>query len=148
VLLAALIALALLLFSALPRAHAFGFFGGPKEVKAQNGLVKVPVADAADGKAHFYTFKTGGKDVQFFVLKSKDGVLRTALNACDVCYREKKGYTQEGDAMRCNNCGMKFHSTRIMEVKGGCNPSPLARTIDGPTLTIREADLAAGVRFF
>lgn len=148
VILAALVALALLLFSALPHAHAFGLFGGPKEVKAQDGLVKLPVADVSDGKAHFYTFKTGGKDVKFFALKSKDGALRTALNACDVCFREKKGYTQDGEFMKCNNCGMRFHSNKIMEVKGGCNPSPLARTLDSQTLTIREADLKAGVGYF
>jgi uncharacterized membrane protein len=147
VIIAALAVLALLLFSNLTRAHA-GFFGGPAEVKAKAGAVTIPVADVADGKAHFYTFKTGGKDVKFFVIKSKDGVIRTALDACDVCYRAKKGYTQEGDVMVCNNCGMKFHSTKIMEVKGGCNPSPLARTVDGKNVILREADIVAGAKFF
>ncbi|GAB6127052.1 Fe-S-containing protein [Humidesulfovibrio idahonensis] len=147
VIIAALVALALLLFSNLNHAHA-GLFGGPPEVKAQAGAVKIPVADVSDGKAHFYNFKTGGKNVQFFVIKSKDGQLRTALNACDVCFPAKKGYTQQGDYMVCNNCGQKFHSSRVMDVKGGCNPSPLARTIDGKNVVIREADLAAGVKYF
>lgn len=146
--LAALVAAALLLFSALPRAHAFSLFGGPKEVKAQAGAVTLPVADVSDGKAHFYTFKTNGKDVQFFVLKSKDGNIRTALNACDVCFREKKGYTQDGDTMRCNNCGMRFHSNKVMEIKGGCNPSPLARSLDAKNVTISEASLKAGASHF
>ena len=149
VILAALVACAVLLFSVLaPRAHAFSFLGGPPEVKAQNGLVTLPVAQVSDGKAHFYTFKTGGKGVQFFALKSKDGQIRTALNACDVCFREKKGYTQDGDFMRCNNCGMRFHSSKVMEVKGGCNPHPLTRLLDAKTVTIREADLKAGVGYF
>ncbi len=148
VILAALVALAVALASLAPRAHAFGLFGGPKEVKAKNGVVQLPLADVSDGKAHFFSYKTGGKDVQFFVLKSKDGQIRSAFDACDVCYRAKKGYTQEGDTMRCNNCGMKFHSTKIMEVKGGCNPSPLARTLDATSITIREADLKAGIGYF
>ena len=149
VILAALVTLALMLFSALaPRAHAFSMFGGPKEVKAQSGAVTLPLAEVSDGKAHFYTLKTGGKDVQFFVLKSKDGAIRTALNACDVCFREKKGYTQDGDTMKCNNCGMKFHSNKIMEIKGGCNPHPLARTLDAKNVTISEASLKAGVGYF
>jgi uncharacterized membrane protein len=148
VILAALVALAVALASLAPRAHAFSMFGGPKEVKAQNGVVALPLADVSDGKAHFYSYKTGGKNVQFFVLKSKDGQIRTALNACDVCYREKKGYTQDGDFMICNNCGMRFHATKIMEVKGGCNPHPLARTLDAKTVTINETDLKAGVGYF
>ncbi len=151
VLLAALVALALLLASLTslaPRAHAFSLFGGPKTVTAKAGAVSLPLAEVSDGKAHFYTFKTGGKDVQFFVIKSRDGVVRTALNACDVCFREKKGYTQDGDVMVCGNCGMRFHSTKVMEVKGGCNPSPLARTFDAKNVLIREADLKAGVAYF
>jgi Predicted membrane protein len=147
VVIAALIALALLFFSNLPHAHA-GFFGGPEEVRAQSGTVKIPVADVSDGKAHFYRFKTGGKTVEFFVIKSRDGVVRTALNACDVCFPAKKGYTQQGDNMVCNNCGQKFNSARVMDVKGGCNPSPLPRTLDGKNVVIREADLAAGVKYF
>lgn len=148
VILAALAALALMIFSFANRSHAFGLFGGPKEVKAQAGNVAIPLADVSDGKAHFYTFRTGGKLVQFFVLKSRDGQVRTALNACDVCYREKKGYVQEGDTMKCVNCGMRFASVRIGEVKGGCNPHPLPRTTDSKNLLIREADLAAGVGYF
>ncbi|MDR3639790.1 MAG: DUF2318 domain-containing protein [Humidesulfovibrio sp.] len=147
VIIAALIALALLFFSNLSRAHA-GFFGGPPVVKAQAGTVKIPVADVSDGKAHFYRFKTGGKEIQFFVIKSRDGVLRTALNACDVCFPEKKGYTQDGEFMVCKNCGQRFHASRVMEVKGGCNPSPLPRTIDGKSVVIRETDLAADAKFF
>jgi uncharacterized membrane protein len=147
VIIVALVVLALMFFSNLNHAHA-GFFGGPSEVKAQAGIVKIPVADVSDGKAHFFRFKTGGKDVDFFVIKSKDGQLRTALNACDVCFPAKKGYTQQGDFMVCNNCGQKFHSARVMDVKGGCNPSPLPRTVDAKNITIRAADLAAGVKYF
>lgn len=147
VIVAALVVLALLLFSNLTRAHA-GFFGGTAEVKAKAGAVSIPVAEVSDGKAHFYSFKTSGKDVKFFVVKSKDGVIRTALDACDVCYHAKKGYTQQGDVMVCNNCGMKFNTARVMDVKGGCNPSPLTRTVDAKNITIREADLAAGAKFF
>lgn len=147
VIIAAMAVLALLLFSSLTKAHA-GFFGGPAEVKAKAGSVTIPVADVSDGKAHFYTIKAGGKDVKFFVVKSKDGVIRTALDACDVCYHAKKGYTQQGDVMVCNNCGMKFATARVMDVKGGCNPSPLPRSVDGKNVVIKESDLAAGAKYF
>lgn len=147
VILAALAVLALLLVSSITKAHA-GIFGGPAEVKAKAGAVAIPVADVSDGKAHFYSIKAGGKDVKFFVVKSKDGVIRTALDACDVCYRAKKGYKQEGDVMVCNNCGMKFATARVMDVKGGCNPSPLPRTVDAKNVVIKESDLAAGAKFF
>ena len=78
-------------------------------------------------------------------MKSADGEYRAAFDACDVCYPNKKGYTQQGDEMVCNNCGLQFESTKINEVKGGCNPSPIERTVKGKDLVLKTADLQAGV---
>ena len=81
-------------------------------------------------------------------MKSSDGVYRAAYDACDVCFRTNRGYRQEGDLMVCNNCGQKFPSSKVNEVKGGCNPSPLAREMDGDHLVIKKSDLAAGGPYF
>ena len=125
----------------------FGF-GGPEEVKATGGEVRIPAGDLKDGKARFYKFQDAGKEIAFFAVQGKDGKVRTAFNACDVCWPAKKGYVQDGEYMICVNCGQRFHVSRIMEVKGGCNPGPLARTMDGDTMVIKTADLATGARYF
>lgn len=105
--------------------------GGPKDkyskLKPSDGKIVIPVKDVNDGNAHYYTVTAGDKEIKFFLIKSKDGIIRAAFDACDVCYPEKKGYRQDGDFVVCNNCGQKFHSSRINVFKGGCNPSPLAR---------------------
>lgn len=119
-----------------------------KELKPQNGVITIPVKDVDNGKAHYFSVKQDKKEIRFFVLKSSDGVIRAAFDACDVCYREKKGYSQNGEFMVCNNCGMKFHSRRINEVKGGCNPAPLNRTVDKNNLVIKTTDLSTGTMFF
>ena len=80
-------------------------------VAAGSESVGIPVAEVSDGKAHFYSYDAGGTTVEYFVLKSSDGEIRAALDACDVCYPQKKGYHQEGDVMVCNNCGRRFPST-------------------------------------
>ena len=127
----------------------FGIFEGQhKTVKAKNGEVTLAIDRVNDGKAHYFSFKDGGKQVHFFVIKSRDGVIRAAFDACDVCFPEKKGYSQEGDSMICNNCGRKFHSTRINEVKGGCNPAPLKRTTRDNLLVIQATDILDGARYF
>jgi len=110
--------------------------------------VKIALADISDGKAHFYTHDVGGTLVRYFVLKSSDGVVRAAFDACDVCFAQKKGYHQEGDEMVCNNCGRRFPSTKINVLEGGCNPSPLDRTVKGQTLVLNTADIQAGVQYF
>jgi uncharacterized membrane protein len=75
-------------------------------------------------------------------VRSKDGVIRAAVDACDVCYRAGKGYVKDGGVMVCENCGMRFPLARINVVKGGCNPAPLMREIKGTHLEIPMANVA------
>jgi uncharacterized membrane protein len=107
-----------------------------------DGKLEISVAGISDGKAHHYKVKTDdGTMVTFFVLKSADGILRAAIDACDVCYRSGLGYYQEGDNMVCKNCGQKFASNKINVIKGGCNPAPLNRTVNGDKLVINMRDI-------
>jgi len=81
-------------------------------------------------------------------LKSADGVVRAAFDACDVCWRSGKGYTQDGDEMVCKNCGRRFASNRINDVQGGCNPAPLNRSVEGDHLIIQAEDIVRGRAYF
>lgn len=147
--LTAVLAALVLALMATGTAHAlFGFGEKYQAVKGEGGVVTIPVAEVSDGQAHYYVMEKDGFEVKFFVLKSSDGVIRAAFDACDVCFREKKGYSQDGDFMVCNNCGMRFHSSRINEVKGGCNPSPLNRVYDDTTVTIKVDDIMSGRGYF
>lgn len=99
-------------------------------------------------EAKFYEAMVGEVPVRFFVMMSSDGVIRSALDACDTCAHTLKGYRQEGDFMVCNNCDQRFPSTMINVVRGGCNPVPLNNeTYDGE-LRIRVADIQQCIRYF
>lgn len=123
--------------------------GKYRKVKAVNGTITVAQANVSDGKAHFYRYEDGGKEIAFVVVKSADGGYRTAFDACDSCFRAKKGYEQKGDMLVCLNCNRQFAIDRIgpHEV-GGCNPSYLPSKTSGSSVTIAAADLKAGARFF
>jgi uncharacterized membrane protein len=112
------------------------------------GKVAIPVADVSDGAAKFFSYDVAGVEVKYFVVKSSDGEIRAAFDACDVCFAEKRGYEQQGDEMVCNNCGRRFPSVSINVEQGGCNPSPLDRQIVGDELVIDAAAIEAGARFF
>jgi uncharacterized membrane protein len=134
----------LALFLASPAQAWFGMGGKFKPLKPEGGVIAIPVAGISDGKAHYYQVESKtGVAVKFFVLKSSDGVFRAAVDACDVCYRSGKGYVQEGDAMVCENCGMRFASDRINEVKGGCNPAPLNRRVENGNLLVAMEQINA-----
>lgn len=110
--------------------------------------VKIPLKTLDSGKTLFLSQESNGRQLYYFALKSRDGAYRAALDACDVCFKSNRGYRQEGDLMVCNNCGQTFPSNRIGEIKGGCNPHPLARGIEGQYLVIRKADIVAGKDYF
>ncbi len=137
---------ALLLFALSAGAFSLGKY---ETVKATGGVVAISAAKLDDGKARFYHFEEGGKEIAFFAVKAPDGKYRTAFDACDVCYRGKKGYEQLGDQMKCKNCNQKFATNRIgADSAGGCNPSYLPHQLRGGTITINAADLKGGARFF
>ncbi|UCH90345.1 MAG: DUF2318 domain-containing protein [Thermoplasmata archaeon] len=118
------------------------------DVQAGTNQIVIPMTEVDDGEAHFYKYNHNGVEIRYFLLKSSDGVVRAAFDACDVCFREKKGYHQEGDLMVCNNCGQEFESVNINVLQGGCNPAPLDRTYDDNSVTITTDDLAKGAKYF
>jgi len=153
------IAAGILLLAGIATIAQAGLFDGflkksPAETAKAAGVVetadkvKIPLKALDSGKALFLQQDFGGRQLYYFALKSSDGVYRAAFDACDVCFRKNRGYRQEGDIMVCNQCGQTFPSTKINEIKGGCNPAPLSRKVEGQYLVIQKADMAAGKEYF
>jgi uncharacterized membrane protein len=128
--------------------YAFSL-GKYEKVKSSNGTVTLQTAKLADGKAHFYKFEDGGKEITFFAAKAADGSVKTAFDACDSCYKSKKGYEQQGDKMNCRNCNQKFAINRLgPNATGGCNPGYLPHQLNGGTISISVSDLKGGAKYF
>jgi uncharacterized membrane protein len=116
---------------------------------AQAIEVTYPIKTFQNGKAQFFRYKTDdGITVKYFILKSSDGVIRAAFDACDVCWPEGKGYFQKDDTMVCRNCGRRFASVKVNVVTGGCNPGALKREVVGDTLVIKVKDILEGKKYF
>jgi uncharacterized membrane protein len=116
---------------------------------SSSGEVQIPLSEVSTGEAKFYEYKASNqKTVRFFVIKSSDGVYRAAADACDVCYREKMGYHQEGNDLVCNKCQKYFPSAAVNVITGGCNPDGIPRTIQGDKLLIAASELEARAELF
>lgn len=120
----------------------------PVVVEEVGSVLRFALSDFSDGTARYYTYMYGDQPIEIFVLESQDGVVRAAFNACDVCYEAKRGYTQSGDVMVCENCGRQFAANRINVEQGGCNPAPLERRIEGEYVVIDVDSIVRGARFF
>jgi len=74
--------------------------GKHEQVKIEGGAVTIPLAKLAEGKAKFYKTTYNGKDIVFFTVKTSEGTYRTAFDACDSCYKDRKGYEQRSQCHR------------------------------------------------
>jgi uncharacterized membrane protein len=129
--------------------QAGGSDAATTQIAGSGADVTLPIVALADGQARFYRYATtAGREVRFFVMKSSDGVVRAAFDACDTCYREKLGYGQQGDDMVCNKCGRHFRSVDINVLQGGCNPAPLERTVVGDRVVLKAASIESGIAYF
>ncbi|MBU0661982.1 DUF2318 domain-containing protein [Candidatus Micrarchaeota archaeon] len=114
------------------------------------GIIEIPLSEIST-QAKWYEYDAGGTTVRFFAVKASDGSVKTAFDACDVCYNSKKGYRQSGTDMVCNNCGNKYPIDGLgvaNKTPGGCWPSFLPSEISGNSLTIRKTDIEKGKGMF
>lgn len=118
------------------------------DVSGQNVLI--PVSDLADNNFHFYSYNSSGTVIKYMVIKDKNGVIHTAFDACDVCYKTKKGYHQSGEYAQCNNCGKTFsiYDIGTKNTAGGCWPGYLQHSIQGNNVVIKNSDLESGKYYF
>ena len=120
-----------------------------RPIVPENGFFVFEAAMHSDHKARHYVYRADtGQSIRFFILKSPDGVLRSAFDACDFCWESNMGYVQDGDFMICLNCGMRFHADLINVETGGCNPAPLNSRLTEGKLVISEEDVLEGAGFF
>ena len=116
---------------------------------ASGTSITYPVELFADGKARHFRYKVDDSiTIQYFILKSSDGIIRAAFDACDVCWPSGKGYQQSGDVMVCRNCGREFASVLVNEVKGGCNPAPLNRKVADGKVVLQVNDILSGKQYY
>lgn len=106
-------------------------------------LVRIPLSELSE-TARWYEYNAGGITVKYFAVRAGDGSIKTGLDACDVCYRSRKGYTQAGPYMICNNCGNRYEISGLGSKNrnpGGCWPGYLPSSVEGGYLIIRKQDL-------
>lgn len=117
-------------------------------VNAEKGQIRIPLKMLSGNTASYYVYAVGGKEIRFFVLRASDGSIKAALDACTACYHAKLGYSQQGDTMVCNNCGMSFKSVNVGIVTGGCSPIPVEMKLDNGMIVLQSEEIEAGARYF
>ncbi len=133
-------------------AVAWWAFGGgdegpaPSEGLTMNAQGEVEISSSEITKdARYYSIDANGVEVRFFAVRGGDNKIRVAMDACDVCYENKRGYSQSGDDMVCNNCGNRYPTDGIgtENLKGGCWPSYLPMKEQDGKVVIKASEIKA-----
>ena len=78
--------------------------------------------------------------VELIAIKGADGKAKVALATCQSCNGSPGAYyTQSGDQLQCNNCGLTFPLSVIGEESSGCHPimpdgTKVTETSDGVSI--------------
>ena len=120
-----------------------------KTISSTEGNIQLPLGEITS-EAEFYTYEYNGVEIEFFAVKSANSQIHVALDACDLCYREKKGYEQVDNIMKCLNCGLTFEINKIgtENLGGGCWPSYIPIIITGENVVIEKKDLEEKIYMF
>ena len=104
--------------------------------------IQIKISDITN-TAKFFSYNDNGISIKYFVVKGTNNLVRVAIDACDVCYTAKKGYTQENSNMKCKNCEQEFaiESLGTDNIEGGCWPSYLPIKTEAETISIKISDL-------
>jgi uncharacterized membrane protein len=103
--------------------------------------IRIPLRDLGGERMAKYTVKLDGADVRFFIVRSQDGKVAVAFDACAIC--PPKGYFLDGEQVICRNCDAPIAFATI-GAPGGCNPVPLKAVIEGDQVVIQAQALTEG----
>ena len=103
--------------------------------------IRIPLAEIEGSRMRKYSVQVDGVDVRFFIVRSGEGKIAVALDACAIC--PLKGYYLDGEHVVCRNCGAPIAFDTI-GIPGGCNPVPLKAVVEGDAVLVRAQALEEG----
>lgn len=125
--------------------------------------VEIAAAETNEGNMVIYADRLSSDQVSFIRISEDsriellarlgdDGTVKAALGTCQSCNGSPGAYyTQEGNELKCNNCGLTFPISVLDSPGGGCHPIMLKEEIvrnEGNDLVIDLDGLSASEDLF
>lgn len=114
--------------------------------ETHDGKVIIPIEQVNDGHLHRFAHTTeGGTQIRFIIIKKQGVAFGVGFDACEIC--GATGYYERNGQVICMLCDVVMNINTI-GYKGGCNPIPLAYSIEKGELVIQIADIEAEEKRF
>ena len=130
-----------------------GWYANKKEqlvpavaVKAEDGLVQIPLEEVSDGHLHRYAFRASdGTEVRVIIVQKGGSAFGVGLDACEIC--GATGYFERDGQIVCRLCDVVMNKATI-GLPGGCNPIPVEyRVANGAVQIAGDTLEAARIHF-
>lgn len=90
--------------------------------------IEITASQLREDKISLFRVSNSSK-VELVAIKGADGKAKVALATCQSCNGSPGAYyTQKGNELQCNNCGLTFPLSVIGEDGSGCHPIKLDQT--------------------
>ena len=87
-------------------------------------------ADKLSSERISFIWVSDDSRIELLTRVGDDGMVKAALGTCQSCNGSPRAYyTQEGDKLKCNNCGLTFPISVLDNPGGGCHPIMLDETL-------------------
>jgi len=113
----------------------------------EGGNIVIQIAPLSPEVPQFYSYRTQGKDVNFFVIRLQDRVI-SFLDACLSCYPHKLGYKCTDGFVVCRACNTTYSIYKLEKGIGGCYPIKLEGRTENSRYLIPVAELERMARKF
>lgn len=116
---------------------------GKKESTGEDeGKLLISASELSD--TEMSVIKLADSKAELIAIKGADGSAKVALGTCQSCNGSPGAYyTQNGDNLQCNNCGLTFPLSIIGENGAGCHPIMLTNDVLTYTDDGAVVDIAA-----
>lgn len=105
--------------------------------------IEVALSDLApDGRVQFFEFSPDGDSlIRFMAAVRSDGKVVSALDTCEACYRQNRGFSPIDGNIACRKCGRVFVIDEIGFNDSDCRPILVPHKVNNGSIVLNTRDL-------
>jgi uncharacterized membrane protein len=112
-------------------------------------FISIPDATLSRGIARLFCYRgPSGERIRFLLARDSNGTVHGLFDACEQCYKYRKGYEISGKEVICRYCGNRYKAVELQRGEASCVPLHLDVAMSKGNVKIKVADLEKGRSLF
>ena len=104
--------------------------------------ITVDTGELKPGDVKFFAYRgDGGKQLRFLLARDSSAQIVGAVDACERCYIDGKGYRSSRGELICRYCGNRYKLTALGSGLASCVPVKMPFRMRGQTAEMNPVDL-------